>query len=469
MHANPALAPLRPLVLPALWLLLLSGCAQPKPALEQLRERGELRVVTLNQPTTYYLGAHGAQGFEYRLAQAFAAQLHLQLVIVQVPDMNALRNTLVSGMADIAAAQITPGEEWRHLAMPTTDYQQVPQLIVQRRGRPRPSSVAALAGARLVVATGSPQMQLLRRMRGSTAPFLSWTELPPSQADPLDWVSTGDADYAIVDSNEYEFAHHLYPDVTVAFMLPDPRPVRWLVRRDALDLRDAANSFLAEARRSGLVAKLVRESQEPAHGFQYEEAHRYQVDVTNRLPQLRPWFEEAASSTGLDWRLLAAVGYQESKWDSDATSDDGAAGIMMLTADTADSVDVKDRTDPRQNIRGGAEYLAQVVQMIPERIAEPDRTWLALAAYNVGYGHVEDARILTQIQGRNPDRWDDVRQALPLLAEEQWYSQARRGYARGWEPVRFVDEVRGFLAVLEYSAGDSAAASAAAGGKKSLH
>jgi membrane-bound lytic murein transglycosylase F len=123
---------------------------------------------------------------------------------------------------------------------------------------------------------------------------------------------------------------------------------------------------------------------------------------------------------------------------------------MMLTADTAESVGVQDRNDPRQNILGGAAYLAQVVDMIPERIAEPDRTWLALAAYNVGYGHLEDARILTQSHGKNPDAWADVSQFLPLLADEQWYSQAKRGYARGWEPVKFVEEVRGFLAVLEW-------------------
>src|SRR5208282_5327362 len=151
------------------------------------------------------------------------------------------------------------------------------------------------------------------------------------------------------------------------------RPVEWMVGRDALDLRDAANTFLTEAASSGLLARLEHDSEQRAHGFQYEQARRYQDDLSARLPALRSWFEEAASTSGLDWRLLAAVGYQESKWDAAAKSGDGAAGIMMLTADTADSVGVQDRNDPRQNILGGAAYLAQVVEMIPERIAEPDR------------------------------------------------------------------------------------------------
>lgn len=431
--------------------LLLNSCTpSPLSVLQGIRQRGQLTIVTLNRPTTYYLGAHGPEGYEYRLAAAFAAKLGVQLVILQARSATVMRETLAEGSADLAAAQITATNAWKRVGLATVPYQKIPQLVVQRRGRPRPNNIADLKGARLVVRADSAQLQLLHDMRGGGAPYLSWTELPREQADPLDWVSSGDADFAIIDANEYEYAQHLFPDIIVSFTLPDPRPIEWMVGRDALDLRDAANTFLAEAASSGLLARLEHESEQRAHGFQYEEARRYQDDLATRLPALRSWFEEAASTSGLDWRLLAAVGYQESKWDAAAKSGDGAAGVMMLTADTAESVGVQDRNDPRQNILGGAAYLAQVVEMIPERIAEPDRTWLALAAYNVGYGHLEDARILTQSHGKNPDAWADVSQFLPLLADEQWYSQAKRGYARGWEPVKFVEEVRGFLAVLEW-------------------
>lgn len=435
----------------------LNSCTPPPlSVLQGIRERGQLTIVTLNRPTTYYLGAHGPEGYEYRLAEAFAAKLGVQLVIVQARNATVMREALAEGSADLAAAQITATTAWKRVGLATVPYQKIPQLVVQRRGKPRPSNIAELKGARLVVRADSAQLQLLHDMRGGGAPYLSWTELPREQADPLDWVSSGDADYAIVDANEYEYDQHLFPDVVVSFTLPDPRPVEWMVGRDALDLRDAANTFLTDAAGSGLLARLEHESEQRARGFQYEQARRYQDDLAARLPVLRSWFEEAANTSGLDWRLLAAVGYQESKWDSTARSGDGAAGIMMLTADTAQSMGVQDRNDPRQNILGGAAYLAQVVEMIPERVPEPDRTWMALAAYNVGYGHLEDARILTQSHGKSPDSWADVSQYLPLLADEQWYSQAKRGYARGWEPVKFVEEVRGFLAVLEWF-GNSAA------------
>jgi membrane-bound lytic murein transglycosylase F len=153
----------------------------------------------------------------------------------------------------------------------------------------------------------------------------------------------------------------------------------------------------------------------------------------------------------VDWRLLAAIGYQESKWDPTAASADGALGVMMLTQDTATAMGITDRKNAQQNIFAGAKYFAEVKEKIPERIREPDRTWLALASYNVGFGHLEDARILAQSRGKNPDSWADVRECLPLLAQERYYLQATRGYARGWEPAQFVDRVQRFLTLLEWA------------------
>jgi hypothetical protein len=157
------------------------------------------------------------------------------------------------------------------------------------------------------------------------------------------------------------------------------------------------------------------------------------------------------------------MGYQESKWDPGATSHTGVRGLMQLTEDTADFVRAGDRLDARASIFGGAKYLSRLLATIPERIAEPDRTWLAVARYNVGYGHLEDARILAQQAGRNADAGQDVREFLPLLSQERWYTRTRRGYARGWEPVRYVENVQSYLNILEVSGiGAPAIASATA-------
>jgi len=432
-------------------VLMLAGCAQPQSALQRIRARGELRVVTLNAPTSYYLGAQGPQGFEYRLASAFARQLQVRLVMEPLPDASAMRAALAAGRADLAAAQITADAQWLQAGLSTDDYDQIAQYAVQNRGKAHPHDVTALRLAKVVARAGSAQIDVLHWVRNNGMPDLSWVALRADQPDPLQMVTAGDADYAIVDANEFEFTRHVYPDATVAFALPDARPLQWIVRPDALDLAQAANGFFVNAKASGEFARIAGDASAESRGFDYEDAHRFQADISTRLPELQAMFEEAAQSTGLDWRLLAAVGYQESKWQRQAASTDGARGIMMLTTDAAGAVGVKDRLDQWQNILGGAKYLAQVIDTIPNRIGEPDRTWLALAAYNVGYGHLEDARVLAQMRGKNPDSWDDVRAQLPLLAQQSWYSRVKRGYARGWEPARFVEQVRQYLAVLEWS------------------
>jgi membrane-bound lytic murein transglycosylase F len=431
--------------------LTTASCAPSQTALQQIRARGELRVVMLNAPTSYYLGAHGPQGFEYRLVNAFAKALGVKLVVQAVADTAAVRAALRHGRVDLAAAQISADPKWRSIGEPTNTYEELTELVVQGRGKTRPRDVTSLRGAHLVVLANSPQLGMLRSIRSNGVPDLSWTEVPPDRVDLLKLVTDGDADYAVMDANEFEFAQHLYPEASVAFKLPDTRPVQWIVRDGASDLAQAANQFFIDAQASGELDRIAREASAESSAFDYTDAHRFQADIAARLPDLRAQFEQAAQETGLDWRLIAAVGYQESKWQMQAASGDGARGIMMLTTDAASTVGVTDRSDQWQNILGGAKYLAQAFANIPKRIGEPDHTWFALAAYNAGYGHLEDARVLAQIRGKNPDSWSDVREQLPLLAEEAWYSRLKRGYARGWEPARFVDQVRQYLAVLEWS------------------
>jgi membrane-bound lytic murein transglycosylase F len=178
-------------------------------------------------------------------------------------------------------------------------------------------------------------------------------------------------------------------------------------------------------------------------------ANDFRRHVKTRLPALRPHFERAAAETGIDWKLLAALGYQESRWLANAKSPAGAQGIMMLMPETAAKMKVKNPLSPSQSIRGGARYLLLLKRKIPQRIADPDRTWLALAAYNIGLGHLENARIITQMRKRNPDRWADVRVSLPLLSDPAWHSRFKLGAARGEETAQLVERVFQFATVLD--------------------
>jgi len=170
--------------------------------------------------------------------------------------------------------------------------------------------------------------------------------------------------------------------------------------------------------------------------------------VRTLLPQYRSLFHDAQERTGIEWRLLAAIAYQESQWDPAATSETGVRGFMQITEETAKRLGVRDLLDPAQNVLGAARYLREIKDKLPARIVEPERTWMALAAFNIGLGHLEDARILAQKQKLNPDLWIDVKKVFPLLALPEYFGQAKLGYARGGMPVAFVDRVRAYYDVL---------------------
>ena len=442
-------------------LALLGACSAPTPdALQAIRARGELRVVTLNLPTCYYLGSQGTEGLEFELASAYAARLGVKLNMYPLADERALQAELAAGRADIAAASLTNTPEWSRAGDAAEPYARIPQLVVYAKNAVRPRETLQLESAKVAVRAGSPQERILQRLKSTVAPQLVWEETAPSSADPVEDVDSGDALYAITDAREFSFAHHLYPNLLVGFALPEERPVQWIVRHGARQLLASVNAFFRDLNASGTLAELMDDTSGDTRRFAYEESREFQNHVGDRLPRYRSWFEQAARQSGLDWRLLAAIGYQESKWDPQAQSFDGARGVMMLTADTAQALGIRDRSNPEQSILAGARYLAQVREKIPERIAEPDRTWLTVAAYNVGFGHLEDARIIAQQRGKDPDSWVDVRQQLPLLAQERWYTRARRGYARGWEPVQFVDRIQRYLTLLEWQPGESGTAQA---------
>lgn len=433
---------------------LLASCKPAPPALEQIRARHELRVVTLNLPTSYYLGSQGTEGLEFELARTFAAQLGVTLSMYPVANERAMQAALASGRADIAAAQLTATPEWRHAGKAAEPYARIPQLVVYQRTGVKPRSTLQLEKAKLSVRAGSPQERILEQLQKTVAPTLQWVETAPTNADPLEDVDSGNADYAIIDAREFSFAHHLYPNVLVGFELPADRPVQWIVRRGADDLLDGVNRYFQQLREAGRIVKLMQQATGEVRSFAYEESREFQLHLADRLPRFRPWFEQASEESGIDWRLLAAIGYQESKWDATAQSNNGALGVMMLTSNTADAMGIKDRTNAQQSIFAGARYLAEVREMVPDRIPEPDRTWFTVAAYNVGFGHLEDARVLAQMEGKNPDSWADVRGELPRLAEQRWFMKVKRGYARGWEPVQFVDRVQRYLTLLEWQPGE---------------
>ncbi len=441
-----------PLILVGFFLTTFST---PPSRLAQVLHIGELDVVTRNSSTTFFTGPDGPQGFEYELASLFAEHLGVALNIYVPGNFSVMLDSVADGRADLAAAGLTVTEERSERFRFGPAYLDVTPQVIYRMGNRRPRSLADMVDGKFVVMANTRHTELLREF-APDYPGLTWTEDPDADSEELLFrVQNGEIDYTVADSTEFNISRYYYPEIRLAFDLGDPEPVAWAFRPGFDDsLYRASLPFFDELKSSGRLAQLIERAYGHATEFDYVGTRRFLEHIDSRLPRYQEYFIEAARSTGVDWRLLAAIGYQESHWNPRAVSPTGVRGIMMLTQSTARMLGIEDRVNPRQSIMGGARYLVRMRRRIPERITEPDRTWMALASYNVGFGHLEDARILTESQGGNPDRWADVRQRLPLLAQKKYYSKLKRGYARGWEPVIYVDNIRSYYDVLQWATSD---------------
>ncbi len=430
---------------------LLSTCSRPPPLLQQVKTLGELRVVTRNSPNAFFSGADDEpEGPEYELVQQFAAQLGVKLRITPMRKFSDIYRALMLGHADVAAAALAiPARASSQLSFGPV-YQRIREHLIYRRGAYEPRSLAEVGNAHLEVAMGSSHARNLRAQR-IDLPSLSWVENGNTETiELLDRVARGEIDYTIADSNEFSQAREDHADLDVAFDFAGEQSLAWALSSRDGSLMEEVRRYFARTAAGGELASIMRRYYGRGESIETANTRGFMRHFYGRLPPLRAWFEQAADQVGEDWRLMAAIGYQESKWDSAAVSAYGATGIMQLTERSALESDVRDRSDARANIFAGTRYFNRVRAKIPDHVPEPDRTWFALAAYNVGFGHLEDARILAQSAHKDPDSWQDVRVFLPLLAQERWYAKAQNGYARGLEPVRYVDNVRTYRDLIEW-------------------
>jgi len=454
----PAVKWFRALRVAAVLLLVLiiplwfNGCtpeAVDSTRLEKVQELGVLRVGTLMTPTNYVERNDERSGFEYELAAGLADTLGVELEMKAALDIRDLWELLDSGQVDFLAAGLDVTAQRRQSLRFGPPYNRIEQKLVYKQGtRDRPRDWSQVQGSIRVVSNSSHE-ELLERI-SALHPHLNWSSTHLYDADELlDQVMAEKIDFAIVDSNHLDIKRRYYPELSIAFTVRDRVPIAWAFPRDKDDSLYATSiEYLGTQHISGHITKLIDRYFGHVEEFNYVDTRLFIEAVNKDLPNYINLFQQYAGN--LDWKLLAAVSYQESHWDPWARSATGVRGMMMLTLPTARSMGVRSRLDAEESIRGGAQYLARLRQRIPARITEPDRTWFALAAYNVGFGHLNDARIITQRQGGNADYWVDVRDRLPLLRQKQYYRTTRYGYARGDKPVRYVGNIRRYYDTLTW-------------------
>ncbi|HGV4850416.1 TPA: membrane-bound lytic murein transglycosylase MltF [Enterobacter hormaechei] len=407
-----------------------------------IQERGELRVSTLSSPLIYDDINGKTIGLDYELAQLFADYLGVKLKVTVRQNINQLFDDLDHGRADILAAGLVYNSERSKNYQPGPTYYSVSQQVVYRVGSLRPRSLADITDQQLTIAPGHVVIDDLRALKENKYPNLSWTVDPKlGTTELLEQVKDKKLAYTIADSVAISLFQRVHPEIAVALDVTDEQPVTWFTQLDDDQTVSAAMlDFFNSINEDGTLARLEEKYLGHGDDFDYVDTRSFLRAVDSVLPDLQLLFEKYAQE--IDWKLLAAISYQESHWDAQATSPTGVRGLMMLTKNTAQSLGISDRTDAEQSISGGAQYLQDMMAKVPETVPEGERIWFALAAYNMGYAHMLDARTLTAKTKGNPDSWSDVKQRLPLLSQKQWYQKLTYGYARGHEAYAYVENIR---------------------------
>lgn len=429
---------------------------QPKtPEFNQIQRvllEGELRVATVIGPSTYYENESGIGGVDFITSMELANSLGVKLKMLPVNNLDDMFSLLDSGKAHMAASSLTSSENRENKYLTAKTFQTVDEYLIYRRNQPKPSSINDV-NKPIEVKNKSSHAEYLAKLKQKN-PHLKIVKTNLSTTELLDDVSSHKIPYTVIDSNQFMRFQRFYPELAIALTLRENQPIVWLFPKENIDIDKVDNSLQILASKilqsyedTGKAAHLMEKYYGHLETFDYVDTHFFLRRANSILPKYREIFEEVSSPT-IPWELLAATSYQESHWNPSAKSATGVRGLMMLTLKTAKEVGVNNRLDPVQSIVGGGKYLHHLINRLNSEVTGNDRYWLALAAYNIGYGHLQDARRLTKNAGKDPNQWLHVKEFLPLLQQKEWYSQTRYGRARGNEALHYVENIRRYYDLL---------------------
>jgi peptidoglycan lytic transglycosylase F len=432
----------------------LTACGPPPSPPQQQQKAQEITIAMRPGPTTWFTGPDGdAAGFDRELAELFARDIGLRLRVVRADNPRQLLEKTASGEAQIGAGGLyrtpTGGADGAATALLySTGYYAVEPVLVYNSDGFRPESWTDLTGETVGIVEGTGLEVGLAKVRGEH-PDVQWRPLAlPAAEGLLEQVSEGSLGYAVVGSNEAALVRNVFLNVETAFAVGPKQDLVWVLGSTQAALLERVNAFFGRIAKDGTLQRLIDRYFGHVRRVERIDAGVFQDRIRTVLPAFTAMFHQAQQESGIEWRLVAAIAYQESHWNPQATSETNVRGMMMLTEDTARRLRVTDRLDPRQSIGAGARYLADLKRSLPSRIGEPDRTWIALAAFNIGVGHLEDARVLAARRKLNPDSWSDIKKTLPLLAQAELADDTKFGVARGGQAVVFVETVRAYYDVM---------------------
>lgn len=432
-------------------LIALLGCPASDTSLSRILNRNEITVITDNSAHGYYIYQEQPMGFEYDLAKAFADYLGVDLKVV-TPGWDNMFNVLKAGRGDFIASSLTQTSERESQVDFSNGYMTVQQQVVVRKGNRAINEIEDLNGqtVHLRSHTSYHERLLALKNRGVDLKIELHDNIPTEEF--LRQVQDREIPLTVADSNIIQLNRRYYPDIVSAFPVSEKQDLGWAVKTGDQALLKKIDDFFVHIKETGTYAKIYNRYYAGTEIFDYVDIKKFHRRLNTRLPKYEDTIMAVSKKYNFDWRMVAALIYQESHFDPRAESYTGALGLMQLTRITADEMGVKDRLDPVANIKSGIRYLNRLFQRFNE-VRRRDRIKFALASYNVGYGHVRDAQMISKDQNLDPNSWETMKKVLPMLRYPQYYQQTKYGYARGTEPVRYVKRIGKYYDILRMKTG----------------
>ena len=415
--------------------------------LDNILKTGNITVITHNNSHCYYLYRGQAMGFEYELAKLFADYLGVALEVNIVEKWDSMIPALKDGTGSFVAASMTITPKRQKEAAFSNGYISTRQYVIVRRNNTGIKKIEDLAGKTVHVKRGTSYQERLEALRKDGIDVKIKLHDNISTDELIQQVAEGTIKVTVADRNIALLNRRYYPQIALAFPISDEQSLGWAVKPYSKKLLNKINFFFDKINSNGKFAEIYNKYYAGIDNFDYVDLRKYHTRLNTRLPRYKQIIMEAAGKYNFDWRLIASQIYQESHFDPMATSHSGAFGLMQLTFSTANSLGVEDMFDPVENINAGVRHLKNLYNHF-DRTDSPDRLFIALAAYNIGQGHILDARNLAKQMDLDPDKWLSLEKTLPLLRYRKYYKKAKYGYCRGIEPVNYIKRIMLYYDIL---------------------